>query len=138
MEINSEQSRIVDGIKEFDADIEKTKQKVNTIKEQIEELLDSLNEYHDMIEVRDELALKREKLRLKLLQNSQYNNLLERLADEREFLKSTKQNLSDYIVAYFSQTGERQVDLGSDARDLIMQGKLGKHGKKYQTNIFAE
>ena len=66
------------------------------------------------------------------------NDLLEQLADEKEALKTARQNLSGFLLGYFHETGERQIELAEkDAREVILKGKLGKP-KDFQTSIFGQ
>jgi hypothetical protein len=59
------------------------------------------------------------------------------LADEKLSLKDAQDNLSDFLLAYFADTRERQIELApQNAYELTIKAKLGK-AKDFQTNIFS-
>lgn len=76
------------------------------------------------------------KSRIKVIQE-RMAEIIEGLAEERLALKDAEGNLSEFLLGYFHETGEKQIDLGpGQGREVILKGKLGKQ-KAIQTNIFS-
>jgi len=124
-------------IKTFEGDIKQFKDRVKTIEEQLQEKVENTDEYTEVLDLQAKLSAAQERLKLKLSNDGDYNNLLEERAAEKDSLKSATQNLSDFILGYFHETGERQIETGPhNGRELVLSGKLGKE-KKFQTSLFG-
>jgi small-conductance mechanosensitive channel len=137
--INNEAFRAAATIKTYSADIDETAKHIKTQEEMADEIRTKMTAYHEVERLEDELKTAREKLKVDLIRNSNYNDLLEEIGQSKETLKSQKSILSDHIVAYYALTQERQVqtEANGDARQLIVTGKLGKV-EKYQTSLFSK
>lgn len=128
---------LVDRVRTFDGDIRQFKDHIDTLKEQIEEIIEGLPIYQQISELSEKLNRLRAELKNELMAVSQYNDLMEQLADEQDALKDAKANLSDFLLGYFAETRERQVELGPErAREVKLSARLGKE-IDYQTSIFA-
>lgn len=130
---------IIDTVNTYAGDIEETAERVKILKEELQEVLEAEPLFSEVEEAKAALALAKENLKYRLLQNGRYNELSEKLADEKTVLKDQKEILSAYLLEHFRATGERQILLeesSGDARELRLTGKLGKE-VKYQTNLFV-
>lgn len=137
IEVSDNLESTIRTIREYTEDIEATEQKVKTLREQVADHVQSFAEYDEVKEAKAVLAEAQTKLRHALLADKEYNAMAENLADERAKLNDAKQIRSDYLVAYFAQTKERQVPLTNRvARKLIVSGKLGKE-ETYQPSLFS-
>jgi hypothetical protein len=137
METDQDNTRLIDNVRTFDRDIQKFDHNVKTLKEQVGEFVENTDEHQLIIDLTEKLKLAKEQLRLALSSKSGYNDLLEKLADEKDALKSARQNMSDFLLGYFAETHERQIELGpKEAREVILKGRLGKP-KDFQTNLFG-
>lgn len=127
----------VSTIKAYELDIEQANEQIKTTNEMIAEELESMAEYQAVEKAQETLKAAKAALKQALLGNAEYNNLLEEKGQLQDKVKDAKEILSDYVVAYFAETKERQlqVETNGDARELIVTGKLGKK-QKYQTSIF--
>lgn len=125
-------------IRVYESDIEDTKKQIETKKEMVQELLESTSGWLDVQTLKERYEEAKISFHLKLQGNADYNDGLEELAQLKEKLKEQKQIQSDFIVGYFAETKERQIELGTtgNARDLVVTGKLGK-SSKYQPSLFS-
>lgn len=139
MQINSEVTDIIRNVRITEQSIESGKDKKRVLKEQLDELLQGVSEYEEVTESVAQLKVARQDLKLRLMSNANYNDLMEKLGSTKEELKDDEDILSSHLLAFFALTQDRQIELGEggDAREVILKGKLGKD-QKYQTNIFAE
>lgn len=119
--------------------IDATKKEIATQKELIESHIEQKQSWLDYQSAKDDLKRLKLKLDSELNQDGDYNNMMEKLADSKEKLKSEKEIMSDLIVGYRIETGESQIEISDDgdAQQIILKGTLGKKAK-YQTNIFNE
>jgi len=137
IEVNAKVLGWVEKVRTFMQDIESFKNRIATIKEQLVEMAENTNEFTEVQRCEEALAVARENLKRRLANMDGYNDLNEELADEKESLKTANQNLSDFLLGYFHETGERQIEISpKDAREVLLTGKLGK-AKKFQTNLFG-
>ena len=131
-------TRTVDNIRTFDHELREHDQRIKTLREQLQDRAESTDEYAVVESLKAQLKEAREKLKQKLLSLPGYNDLAEKLADEKDSKKSAELDMSDFLIAYHAETKERQVELEpGDAREVILKGRLGKP-KDYQTNLFIQ
>jgi len=124
-------------VRTFEGDINSFQSRIKTIQEQLVEMAENTDEYTEVMRAQDALRLAQEKLKDRLSRVDGYNDLCEELADEKDALKTAKQNLSDFLLGYFHETGERQIETSpKNAREVILSGRLGKE-KKFQTSLFG-
>ncbi len=129
--------QIIDTVRTYAGDIDETASRVKLLKEQQAEVLENMPAYEDYIRAKEDLERAAEHLKSSLLQNGKYNDLAEKLADEKVVLKDQRGILSSYLLEHYRLTGERQIEMSEhDAREIKFTGKLGKE-VKYQTNLFA-
>ena len=123
-------------VRNHELSIERVKNQIATVNEQIKEELESMDEYDDVLNLEGQLAVAKEKLRTALQSKSGYIDLLEKKGELQETLKGHKHILSEELVTYYGQTKERQIEIGAngDARAVVLTGKLGKE-QKYQTSL---
>jgi DNA repair exonuclease SbcCD ATPase subunit len=137
--MNSDQdnTRLIDHVRTFDRDIQKFDHNVKRLKEMATEAVEKLPEHDEVERLKEELKQAREALKQATLRLPGYNDLQQQIGDEKDALKEAKLNLSDFLLGYFHETGERQIELEpKDAREVILKGRLGK-AKDFQTNLFA-
>lgn len=134
----SEVDSTIQTIRLYEKDIDATKHKIDTINEQLRDELEAMQEYIAVRDAQEVLDEAKAKLKLALLDDASYNNLLEEKGQLNEKMRDMKEILSDHLVAYFAQTNERQIEISDngDARSVIITGKLGKR-QKYQTSLLA-
>lgn len=54
-------------------------------------------------------------------------------------LNDAQEILSDYLIAFATNTKERQLKTSDvDAREIILKGKLGKRGRYQESMKFGE
>jgi vacuolar-type H+-ATPase subunit I/STV1 len=128
---------LIPKIRSFDGDVKSFQSRIKTLNEQVQEEIENTNEYTKVAELTTDLAVARAALKRRLESNSSYVDLMSDLADEKLSLKDAQENMSDFLLAYFKQSGERQIELGpQNAREVVLKGKLGK-AKEFQTNLFT-
>lgn len=128
----------VDTIRTYANDIEALDSKVKTLREELKDVIEQDSNFSDVESLTEELKMAKDKLKYSLMGNSRFNELTEKLANEKEELKEAKDILSDYLVEHVVRTHEKQVEIdpdNGDAREVIVTGKLGKK-QKYQTSMF--
>lgn len=137
MENNEESTRLIENVRTFDHDIQKFESNIKTIKEQLKDDIEKLPEHDEVEGLTDKLKTAKEALKQAMFRIPGYNDRMEQLADEKDALKSARLNMSDFLLGYYHETGERQIELADkDAREVILKGKLGK-SQAFQTNLFA-
>ncbi|HEX4775068.1 MAG TPA: hypothetical protein VH234_06145 [Candidatus Saccharimonadales bacterium] len=137
LEISGEKLNIISKVRTFDGDIKSFKSRIKTIQERMQEVLDGTDEYSAVLEAQGKLDLTKENLKRRLDGISEWIKLTEDLAEERLSLKDANENMSDFLLAYFADTREKQIELGpKDAREVTIKARLGK-AKDYQTNLFS-
>lgn len=138
METDQDNTRLVDNVRTFDHELSEHTQRIKTIKEQLQEKAESTAEYAVVEQLTAQLKEAKEKLKYKLLNMPGYNDLAEKLADEKDAKRSAELDISDFLLGYFKETGERQIELDpKDAREVILKGRLGKP-TQFQTNLFRQ
>lgn len=137
IEIEAEHFQIIVKVRTFDNDIKSFQSRIKTLKEQITEQIENTEEYTAVLEATAKLNIAKQNLKRRLEANQDYMNLMSELADEKLTLKDAQDNMSDFLLGYFVETHERQIELGpANAREVILKGKLGKK-KDFQTNLFS-
>lgn len=135
---DTDNTRLVENVRTFDRDIHKFEHNLKTLKEQATEQVEKLPEHDEVERLKEELKQAREALKQATLRLPGYNDLMEQIGDEKDALKTAKLNLSDFLLGYFKETGERQIELEpKDAREVILKGRLGKP-TQFQTSIFNQ
>jgi hypothetical protein len=125
-------------VRTFDADIHSFESRIKTLREQLVEEIENTDEYDEVLELQEKLKTARDNLKRRLESNQTYMDLTEDLANEKLSLKDAQANMSDFLLGYFADTHERQIELGpANAREVILKGKLGKP-KDFQTNLFSK
>lgn len=129
-------SSTIDTIREYAADIDKTKQDIKTLNEAASEQVESETAYNEVAELTEQLAAAKERLKSSLMSNHVYNDVMEKLAECKNKLADQEDILSLHIVEYYAGTHERQIEMNAegDAREILVKGKLGKRGK-FQTRL---
>lgn len=137
LEVDAGKLNLITKVRTFDGDIKSFESRIKTIKERMQEVLDVMDEYEAMSDAEARLKLLKEDLKRRLDGNSEWIKLTEDLAEEALSLKDAKDNMSDFLLAYFAETHEKQIELGpKEAREVVLRGRLGK-AKDFQTNIFS-
>lgn len=137
VEVDAEQLQWIHKVRTFDADIHSFQSRIKTLNDQIQEEVEKTDEYTEVFELQEKLKVARENLKRRLSNNSTYIDLVEDIANEKLSLKDAQANMSDFLLGYFAETHERQIELGpANAREVILKGKLGKP-KDFQTNLFS-
>jgi hypothetical protein len=125
-------------IRTFQNDVDSFESHIKTLKEQVQEIIEGTDEHERVLELTEQLKQAKVDLKRALMAKPGYNDLLEKLADEKDALKSAKQTLSDFLLGYFRETGEQQIELEpKDAREVILQARLRK-ARDLQTSMFGK
>lgn len=138
--MSDSKAETLDSIRTIAKAVDSTESKIKTLREQAKEIVEAMPQYAAVEESTIALKAAREKLKLALMNNSSYNNLLEKIAQEAETLDDDKDVLSDYLIEYYAETHEKQVEINTingDARPIDIKAKLGKEKQKYQTHMFG-
>jgi len=137
IEVDGEKLAWIGKVRTFDADVHSFQSRIKSIQESMQDVLDGTDEYSAVLRAQDELETARANLKRRLDGNSEWIALTEDLAQERLSLKDAQANLSEFLLGYFHDTGEKQIELGpGNGREVILKGRLGK-AKDFQTNIFS-
>lgn len=137
IEVDAEKINIISKVRTFDGDIQSFKSRIKNIQEDMQDILDEVNEYDAVVVLQGELEVAKANLKRRLQSNSKWLKLTEDLADERLSKKDAEANLSDFLLEYFADTHEKQIELGpQNAREVVYKAKLGK-AKEFQTNLFS-
>lgn len=138
IEVDGDAVRRIGTIRQYKGDIDSFKSRIKAIDERIGEIIDGLDEGTAVEKLQEQLEAARADLKRRLEGNSEYVKLTEDIADERLSLRDAESIMSDYLLAYFVDTSERQIELGpGEANEVILKGKLGK-AKDFQTNLFSK
>jgi hypothetical protein len=133
-----ERTALISKIVTFDKDIHKFESKIRDLQENAEDVVSETIEHKNIKALEDQLKSEREALKRRMMSNSDYNALLMIIADEKDALHQAKENMSDFLVAYFGDTKELQIELGPRmAREVLIKARLGKE-TQYQTSIFNQ
>jgi DNA repair exonuclease SbcCD ATPase subunit len=125
-------------IRIFQNDVDRFESNIKTLREQVQEIIEGTDEHERVLALTEQLKQAKVDLKRALMAKPEYNELLEKLADEKDAWKSAKENLSDFLLGYFRETGEQQIELEpKDAREVILQARLGK-AKGFQTSMFGK
>lgn len=126
---------LIDRVRTFDHDIQNFETNIKRLKEMATEAVEKLPERDEVERLQEELKTAKEALKQATLRTPGYNDLIQQIADEKDSLKDARLNLSDFLLGYFKETGERQIELEpKDAREVILKGRLGK-AKDFQLNL---
>lgn len=132
----SEVDNTIQSIRDHELSIERHKNQIATVNEQMREVMESLDEFDEYNDLNEQLKLSRERLKQALSNNQHYVDLMMKKSELQETLNGHKHILSEQLVAYYGQTKERQIEMNSngDARAVVLTGKLGK-SQKYQQSL---
>jgi hypothetical protein len=124
-------SQMVEKIRKLDIHIFGCEGRVKVLKEELQEVLEGHTAYQELQRAQAAVERARADLNRALQGDEDYNDLMEKIADENNDIKETKYSLSQLVVEYHAQTHAKQVEIGpnGDARELIVNGRLGKRGK---------
>ncbi len=138
MEPDQGNATLIDKILIFDRDIAKFEHTVKTLKEQITDQIERLPEHAVVEQLAEQLKQTKEALKQATVRVPGLNDLQQQLADEKDALKQARLNLSDFLLGYFHETGERQIELeAADPREIVLSGKL-KKAKGGQVSLFNQ
>lgn len=137
--MDSEKQETINAIRDLLHEMDETKAKVKAGRERAEEIKQLKSAYAEVEALTEKLADAKESLKMSLLQDGDYNDLMENIANEKLKYDDQKEMMSQHLVLFHDQFKEQQIELGDngDARDVIIVGKLGREAK-YQTSIFSE
>jgi tRNA A37 methylthiotransferase MiaB len=125
-------------VKTYQSDVDDFKQRIKTANETLVEKIENTIEHEEVAKLEEQLRKARENLKYKLMNKSDYVELLGEKADLKDSLSAAKKNLSDTLLGYFHKTGEQQIEISAkEAREVILTGKLGKE-KEFQTSLFSK
>ena len=131
-----QRSALIEKIVTFDKDIHKFEAKVKDLQEDADDMVSDTIEYKTIKDLELKLKSAREALKRRMMGDSDYNALLMVIADEKDALRQARENMSDFLVAYFGDTKELQIELGPRlAREVVIKARLGKE-QLFQTSIF--
>jgi DNA repair exonuclease SbcCD ATPase subunit len=137
--MDSEKQETINAIRDLLHEMDETKAKVKAGRERAEEIKQLKSAYAEVEALTEKLTDAKESLKMSLLQDGDYNDLMENIANEKLKYDDQKEMMSQHLVLFHDQFKEQQIELGDngDARDVIIVGKLGREAK-YQTSIFSE
>jgi hypothetical protein len=127
----------LDTIRQYAVDLRDDADKVKAAEGILEDIEKTWPEAKEVDRLADELETARAKLKQRRESNTEYLAQTEKVAGIKRQKKEHQQILSDYLVAHFKLTGERQVlmnDETGDAREVNITAKLGRE-TKYQTSL---
>ncbi len=127
----------IESIRTVARDVDSREGRIKALRDQIKQIVESMPEWVAVDDLTQSLKEARENLRVALMNKANYNNLMEKLGNEKSDLKDDEEVLSACLVDYYAVTREHQIELNEsgDAREVIVRGKLGKDGK-YQPSLF--
>lgn len=132
-----DQTGLIDNVRTFDHELRGHNQNIKTIREQLQEIVESTDEYLVVQSLNDQLKAAKDKLKYRLLGMQSYTDLAEKLADEKHQKQEAEVEISDFLLAYHAETRERQVELEpGDAREVVLKARLGKP-RNYQLNLLS-
>jgi hypothetical protein len=128
-----------ENIRTYTGDLQIAKSRLKELEKDLKEKMENTNASIKVGELEDKLAAAREELRQELRRNPEINDLMEEIGAQREVVRGTQFSLSNYLVAWHAQTGERQVEMDEEghARDIILTARLGNDEKNYQTSLLS-
>lgn len=138
-ELHPDQTQTIETIRELANDIDRKKSGLKNLREQAADMLEGRAAYQEVVKAQAELTSTKEGLKRAMMGDHEYNDLMENIGLETAALTDLQDILSQHVVLYWKDTGERQVEIdesNGDARALVVTGKLGKK-EKFQTNLFA-
>ena len=133
-------SDFIDKVRRLDGDLKSFESRIKTLL--ANRPVDEIENTDEFTKVKEQtrmlLSVAEENLKRRLMSNSTYVSLTEELADEKISAKDARANISDFLLGYYKETGERQIELGpAYAREVTLRGRLGK-AIDFQTSIFSE
>ena len=130
----------IEMIRVYEADVKHTEARIKDLKVRLDEEVESLAETDEVAQAKNALAVAQDKLMSALKNKKGVNDLMEEIGAEREVLKGQKFQLSNALIAYYTQTQNRQVQMDEQGhtRDVLLTAKLSKEEHQYQTSIFNQ
>jgi predicted nucleic acid-binding Zn-ribbon protein len=108
-------------------EIEESRQKCKTIREQLKDVTGQNEDFQQLQEEVKELTNKRAEGRKLLMADKDYQKVNADLEDERIKLKDLQEILSHYLVSYYNETKKTQItDPTGDTRQVILSARIGK------------
>ncbi len=137
IDVDADKLRLIEKVRTFDGDIKAFASQAKTITEHITEIIEGFAEYEEVNRLQALLVNAKADLKRRFESSSEYIKLTEELTDEKLSLKDAKEHISDFLLAYFHETGERQIELRpGNGREVVLKASLGKP-KDIQTNLFS-
>lgn len=126
-------------LRTYDSDIKAFQSSIDDLKQELTDIIEDTPEFKEYSELHNKTIAAQEKVKIALERNSDYIRLKEELADERISLRDVKASLSDFLVGYIANTGERQIEVSeTEARDIVVKASLSKKPKKLQLSLFRK
>lgn len=133
-------AEIVTKIRQLDTHIFTAKGRLKILREEQLEKLNEHTAHKELVVAQLAVETAKKNLERVLIGDGDYNNLLERIADEKDDIRETGYTLSLYLVEWYAQTHQKQIEIGAkpgDAKEVLITGKLGKTAK-FQTRLFSQ
>jgi hypothetical protein len=134
---NQRDSQGLDTIRQYAVDLRDDADKVKAAEQMLDTIESTWPELQEVERLADELETAKQRLKQRREGNPSYLAQSERVAEAKRQKKEDNEILSDYLVAHFKMTGERQVlmnEANGDARLVNIKATLGKE-TKYQTSL---
>lgn len=115
-----------------DGVVDQLNSRIQNIKESMESELLKMDEYVRLQELEDEKKALREQLKVKLLENGEYNDLAEELAEAKRDKKNEKQVLSAMLIHYMVERRVQSIPVAGVQRKIDYSAQLGKELDRQQ------
>jgi len=116
-----------DAIAHLLPEMEETRLKLKTLREQLKDVLEQNEEYQALAEEIKELATKRLEAKKLLLSDQAYQQIYTEVEDYRNKLKDLQEIMSHHLVTYVNETSKTEIETAhGETRPVILSAKIGK------------
>ena len=137
IEVDAAALDIIAKVRTYDKDIRSFQSKAKQLSDDMTKIAEGTDEYTEVLKLNAQLETARANLKRRLAGNSAWIKLSEELAEERLSITDAQNSMSDFLLVYFADTKEKQIEFGPhEAKEVILRARLGK-AKDFQTNLFS-
>lgn len=117
----------LDSITNILTEIQESKQKMKTIKDQLKDVMEQNDEYRALAEELKEVSAKRQTAKKLLEADKDYQVVNSELEEEKFKYKDLQEILSHHLVTYFHDSGETSIPMPDGSQlQVVVSAKLGK------------
>lgn len=118
--------QVINSVEQLLDEAQKDQEKINTFKEQIDDMIVELPEYAAVQALKNDLAMAEASLKAAIMGVAEINNAKEALADLKDTKKMRDEIISGNLLSYIVAWGNQTIEIGQQNHAIKYKLKVGK------------